>query len=134
MMVRRIWSISLFTLLMYAPICIFARSLQHTIDMNHPSYQFNCDQRSIRFDFESVGKCIIPKRVLFQKTDTPDLFNLVMGDVDDFGNVDAYSESNNGDMEYVLATVIQIIIQFMTVNTNAIICIQGSTPERTRLY
>ncbi|MCE6989628.1 DUF6934 family protein [Dyadobacter sp. CY323] len=102
--------------------------------MNHPSYEFSNNEKSVLFTFDSVGSRIIPKGVLFQQTGTPNLFNVIMGDVDSSGNIDVYSESNNGDMENVLSTVIQIITHFLATNKDAIICIQGSTPARTRLY
>lgn len=43
-------------------------------------------------------------------------------------------KSNNGDMQMVLATVIQIIKAFLSYKPDSNIYIEGSTPTRMRLY
>lgn len=58
------------------------------------------------FDFISSGKNgEIAKRIEFMPTHIPGYFNLAFGDVDEDGNIDDYSISDNGDRNKVLATV-----------------------------
>ncbi|WP_138475594.1 DUF6934 family protein [Dyadobacter bucti] len=56
-----------------------------------------------------------------------------MGDIDESGDIDVFSKSNNGDMEAVLATVINIITHFFKHYPDAKVYVKGSTPARTRL-
>ena len=50
------------------------------------------------------------------------------------GKIDDMSNSNNGDVSKVLATVIQIVIDFLERNKGATVFFTGSTPGRTNLY
>jgi len=50
------------------------------------------------FDFFSVGrKGLIPKRIEFMPTEISDIVNLAFGDIDESGEIDDYSISDNGD-------------------------------------
>jgi hypothetical protein len=102
--------------------------------MNHPWYQFTTHRQSLRFNFVSVGKTSIQKAVIFESLEGDHIFNLAMGDVDDQGELDVFSKSDNGDMQMVFATVIQIVKVFFKEKPNALIFIEGSTPARMRLY
>jgi len=42
-------------------------------------------------------------------------YNLAMGHIDETGDIDVFSKSNNGDMEAILATVIKIITHFLNI-------------------
>lgn len=57
-----------------------------------------------------------------------------MGDIDESGDINVFSKSNNGNMEAVLATVIKIITHFFKHYPDAKVYVKGSTPARTRLY
>jgi hypothetical protein len=102
--------------------------------MDHPFYEFTDNENSFRFEFVSIGKTVIPKAVIFQPLPVADFYNLAMGDVDDDGDIDVFSRSNNGDIEMVLATVVQIVLQFLHSRPESTIFIEGSTPVRIRLY
>lgn len=63
------------------------------------------------------------------------IFNLVFGDWDEMNErIDDKVITNNGDREKVLATVADIVIQFIDLYPSAFIFAQGSTASRTRLY
>ncbi|MEI7584587.1 hypothetical protein [Runella sp.] len=50
------------------------------------------------------------------------------------GSYSDKSITNNDDMEMVMATVIQIVLRFFEKYPSKMVYIEGSTPERTRLY
>ncbi len=88
------------------------------------------------FEFVSEGpKGMIRKRIEFQKTYDPLIFNLAFGDKNPItGEIDDTVVSNNGDSEKVLATVVDAVYLFLDSYPNAAIYATGSTPARTRLY
>lgn len=87
------------------------------------------------FDFESSGKLgIVRKRVAFQTTNIPNIYNLAFGDVTPNDEIDDLSISNNGDRNKVLATVARIVEIYLAKFPHRYVYIQGSTKERTRLY
>ena len=102
--------------------------------MTHPFYQFTSSTEALRFEFESVGHSIIHKVIVYQKLPFPDVYNLALGDIDEQGMADYKITSDNGDRDWVLATVVQTLIAFLERYPQASIFIAGSTPSRTRLY
>lgn len=50
------------------------------------------------------------------------------------GKIDDKVNSNNGDIIRVLATTVEILSDFTSMNPNTRIFFAGSTDERTRLY
>ena len=102
--------------------------------MNQPFYELTILENHKVFDFESVGNKIIKKKILYQNTDRFPFYNLALVDVQPDGSLDDISESNNGDMEKVLATVIKSLTYFFEQNPDAIVLFRGSTDSRTRLY
>lgn len=102
--------------------------------MDKPFYEFTILEDAYRYEFLSVGLKIIPKVIIYQTTDLPDFYSLILADVLHDGSLDVYSESKNGDMEKVLSTVIQTILAFLAHNPEAKVAFSGSTPHRTRLY
>ncbi len=102
--------------------------------MHLPYYTYEKEPDHWSFYFKSTGNRILTKKVEFQRLRSADFYNLALGDVDEEGKMDIYSVSNNGDMYKVLSTVIQIITFFLDTNPDAVVFIQGSTEERTRLY
>src|SRR5882672_8774429 len=87
-----------------------------------------------RYTFTSVGRKRIEKIVDFADLGMENVFNLAFGDLQPDGSVDDLSNSNNGDIVKVLATVISIMRDFTTKNPQACITFTGSTEERTKLY
>lgn len=103
--------------------------------MDHPFYHFETiGADAKRFEFISQGLRPVRKRVLYSETGIPDFYNLALADLDDNGQADYESVSNNGDMEQVLATVAQTLLTFFADHPTANVAFTGSTPARTRLY
>ncbi|HVX28287.1 MAG TPA: hypothetical protein VHB70_18215 [Parafilimonas sp.] len=87
------------------------------------------------FDFISTGvKGSIPKRIEFIPTEIPGFVNLAFGDIDENGEIDDYSISDNGDRNKILATVAYAIDIYLNKYPERWIYFKGSTQERTRLY
>jgi len=59
---------------------------------------------------------------------------LAFGDLMPDGSIDDKSNSNNGDIVRVLATVIGILKDFTSENPAAYVAFTGSTEERMKLY
>jgi hypothetical protein len=89
--------------------------------------------RSKRYHFISVGKKRIEKVVEFIALGE-NLVNLAFGDLLPNGSIDYRANSNNGDIVKVLATVVDILKSFISLDPNVKIYFRGSTPERTKLY
>ncbi len=102
--------------------------------MDKPFYDFEIVGDAFRFHFKSIGAKIIPKIIIYQETDMPNYYNLVLADVLPDGSFDIYVKSNNGDMEKILATVVQTLMVFLAYHPKANICFSGSSETRTRLY
>src|ERR1700744_1389535 len=87
------------------------------------------------FDFFSVGrKGLIPKRIEFMPTEISDIVNLAFGDIDESGEIDDYSISDNGDRNKILATVAFATEIYLNKYPERWVYFKGSTQERTRLY
>lgn len=67
-------------------------------------------------------------------TDTPNYYNLAFGDVDESGEINDYSISNNGDRNMILATVAYPVEIYLDKHPERWVYFSGSTEERTRLY
>lgn len=102
--------------------------------MDKPFYEFEIRPQNFRYEFKSSGHKEIDKVVLFQNMEIPNYYNLVLADILKDGSIDDLVESNNGDMETILSTVIQIIFAFLTQNPKAKVYFTGSDLKRTRLY
>jgi hypothetical protein len=90
-----------------------------------------------RYEFTSTGKRHVRKVVIFDVVSDPDLYNLAFGDLLPGlpeGEIDDFSNTDNGDMVRVLATVIRILIDFLHRNPQATVFFTGSTEARTNLY
>jgi hypothetical protein len=72
--------------------------------------------------------------VEFTNVGIENVYNLAFGDLLPNGAIDDSSNSNNGDIVKVLATVISILKDFTERNPMAYIVFTGSTEERIRLY
>lgn len=103
--------------------------------MDSPFYEFEILEEAISYRFESVGpNGKISKNILYSSTSIPDFYNLALGDVRIDGSLDIFSKTNNGDLEKIMATVIQTMLIFLNRYPNAKVFFTGSTPARTRLY
>jgi hypothetical protein len=89
--------------------------------------------KSKHYLFISVGKKRIEKVVEFIAMGG-NLVNLAFGDLLPDGSIDDKANSNNGDIVKVLATVVDILRNFTSLDPNVRIYFRGSTPERTKLY
>lgn len=62
-------------------------------------------------------------------------FNLGFSDVNPTtGTIDDLSKSNNNDKDKILATIASIVLEFMAHFPDMMVCAQGGTPSKTRLY
>lgn len=71
---------------------------------------------------------------MFQETNLTDYYNLTLADILDDGSIDVLSKSNNGNLDKILATVIQTILAFLAFYPTKKVVFTGSTPFLTRLY
>ncbi|WP_298732425.1 hypothetical protein [uncultured Chitinophaga sp.] len=101
--------------------------------MNQPSYLFT-RVSSERYVFVSSGKQEIEKAVEFTAMEIPRYYNIGFGDQLPNGTLDDTVGSNNGDIIKVLATVVKIIVSFLSELPDATIFFVGSSSDRTRLY
>jgi hypothetical protein len=93
------------------------------------------DSKFARFEFLSEGhKGNIPKRIEFTTTQWPGVYNLAFGDVKENGELDDLNNSNNGDRNKILATVLRVVILYTDRYPDRWIYFKGSTEQRTRLY
>ncbi len=88
------------------------------------------------FEFISEGsKGLIRKKIQFQSTSTPNLYNLAFGDANpQTGEIDDLVVSNNADSEKVLATVVSAVYAFFDKHPETYVYATGSSDARTRLY
>ena len=104
--------------------------------MDIPIYRFYGPITEYRYEFMSTStdKKII-KIVRFSETIVDDTFNLVLLDMmPDGSESNDKIETKNRDMNTVLATVMQIITNFLDKNPTWFVHIEGSDPKRKRLY
>jgi hypothetical protein len=101
--------------------------------MHLPPYLYDRASMTV-YTFTSVGRRRIEKMVEFTNVGIGEVFNLAFGDRTPEGTIDDMSNSNNGDILKVLATVISILKDFTENNPKAYVFFTGSTDERTRLY
>ena len=87
------------------------------------------------FEFLSVGtKGSILKRIEFIPTEEPEVYSLILGDVNEEGEMDLHIVSDNGDRNKILATVVDVVDTYCTKYPERWVYFTGSTKERTRLY
>lgn len=86
-------------------------------------------------DFISIGKNgPIPKRITFTITEHENVYNLTLGNVDENGELDDRTVSDNGDRNKILATIFYVVDAYTKKYPERWIAFRGSTKERTRLY
>jgi hypothetical protein len=105
--------------------------------MNFATYPFvtvSDSEDVIIYSFVSVSKQKTIQKIIFFTLSDQDVYNMALVDLLESGELSDTSVSDNQDMETVLATVIQILSDFLKQNPDAAVTFKGSTPERTRLY
>ena len=102
--------------------------------MNKHTYPVEIEDDNI-FSFLSIGKNGIILKMVEIAEIQEGVYNLGFGDYN-FAteSVDDKANSNNGDIEKVLATIFGIMIDFLNKNPSKTIFFAGSTPFRTQLY
>ena len=94
--------------------------------MNEEPYFFKSSE-SFRYSFTSVSaQKEVQKLVDFTPTAVERLYNLSLLDVLPDGSTSDVSETKNRDMRTVLATVVQIILDFFSRKPDSFVFIQGS--------
>ena len=72
--------------------------------------------------------------MVFTHTGVRNIVNMGFGDLLPDGTIDDKANSNNGDLVRVLATIVQILIDFTSKFPDTEVFFSGSTQERTKLY
>lgn len=104
--------------------------------MKQKFYKYQSNDDFLWFEFESVSEQKTVKKVVVYTPfeDNIELFNLALADSFSDGSYSDKSVTNNDDMEKVMATVIQTLLHFFEKYPSKMVYVEGSTPERTRLY
>jgi hypothetical protein len=104
--------------------------------MKVEKYQLRSESNFTTFEFISEGpKGLIRKKIQFQRTSTPNLYNLAFGDTNqETGEIDDLVVSNNADSEKVWATVVAAAYAFFDKHPETYVYATGSSDARTRLY
>jgi hypothetical protein len=106
--------------------------------MYQPRYQFQTSETFLDFEFLSNGpKGPIRKVIRYTPRNVEGItyFNLGFGDWNNAEcRIDDFSNSNNQDVQKVLATVAATVLDFTAAYPDMPVYAQGSTPARTRLY
>ena len=104
--------------------------------MEKPIYSYQGSENRERYTFVSTGKNkTIIKVVDFELfEEIPDFIHFSFGDLLPNNKVDYLNVSNNQDMEIVLGTVIEILMDFLEHNPQKTVIFTGSTSSRNRLY
>ena len=99
-------------------------------------YDFESSPDALRFEFDSISPQKQISKVV-EYTPLPqnlNVYNLGFGDKKEDDTIDDLVVSNNKDMEFVLATVIQTMFKFFEARPDKTLIFLGSTESRTRLY
>ncbi len=104
--------------------------------MKQPKYLLTASDDFTVFEFVSEGTHgAIYKLIEFTATEITGLYNLAFGDKDEItAAMNDEVITNNGDMEKVLATVVEAVYIFTNNAPNCLVYATGSTLSRTRLY
>jgi hypothetical protein len=104
--------------------------------MRVEKYHLKSESNLTTFEFISEGpNGLIRKKIQFQQTSTPNLYNLAFGDTNsETGEINDLTVSNNSDSEKVLGTVVAAVYAFFNKHPEAYVYATGSSDARTRLY
>lgn len=106
--------------------------------MDYPKYSLENNFDSTLFEFSSIGrKGVIKKVIRFSQTNHSLVYNLGFGDKLIEGDgifIDDKAISDNGDRDKILATIANAIFVFTAYYPERYIYFTGVTPARMRLY
>jgi hypothetical protein len=104
--------------------------------MEKPTYNVKSSDDGLKYFFESINDDKIIKKVVayLPSAESPNLYQLIFGDLLPNGEIDVFANSNNQDMRIVLTTVVGTIAEFFEKNPRKTVAFTGSTNSRTRLY
>lgn len=102
--------------------------------MNAAFYESILNGKRLMFWFTSIGKESIIKVIQFKPTEEPDIYEIVLGDLNLDGSIDLDKRSDNGDTEEVLSTVAKALLFFLSDHMEAQVVIEASSDSRARLY
>ncbi|PSL28644.1 DUF6934 family protein [Dyadobacter jiangsuensis] len=103
--------------------------------MDERGYPFEIGVDRLIYKFESVSENkTILKTVSFERIADTNIFNLALLDPVENGELSDQIESRNGDLQLVLATVFQIVCDFLNRFPDSIVSFRGSDARRHRLY
>lgn len=103
--------------------------------MEEKAYSFSLVRTEFRYEFFSTStEKIVKKVVLFTETSANMVYNLALLDELENGELSDISETNNNDLVMVMATVIQIVDEFLKIKPEYFVIFKGSDERRQRLY
>jgi len=103
--------------------------------MDSPFYEFSMSEDATFYEFDSIGEeMTVCKQIKFSASQIPDFYWLALVDVLEDGSVSDSSRPRQGNVEKVLATVLQTMLAFFKRYPTASVAFSGSTDTRTRLY
>ena len=103
--------------------------------MDSPFYEFSMSEDATFYEFDSIGEeMTVRKQIKFSASQIPDFYWLALVDVLEDGSVSDSSRPRQGNVEKVLATVLQTMLAFFKRYPTASVAFSGSTDTRTRLY
>ena len=101
----------------------------------YESYPLKYPDDLSSFDFVSVGKNgKILKRIVFNPTETDNVYSLLFGDVIKTNQINDLSVSDNGDRHKILGTIAAAIDRYTERYPERTIYFIASSDGRTRLY
>lgn len=102
--------------------------------MDEKAYPFQQSRIDYRYTFLSKSsKKEIKKVVIFSKIQE-NIYNLALLDELENGQLSDITESKNEDLTTIMATIIQIIHNFLSKNSENFVVFRGSDERRQRLY
>ena len=102
--------------------------------MNDDSYNIS-EAGNDSYEFISIGKKELLKRVIFSKMDYPDnTYNLALATVVNKNSLDFEDKSNNGDIVKVFSTIIVCVSIYTDKYPDRIIFFKGNTNQKTKIY
>lgn len=104
--------------------------------MKEKAYPFKLVREYALYEFTSMSaNKKIEKAVLLERSRTVNkLFNLALMDADEEGEFSDETESRNGDLRTVLATIFQVISHFLDRHPDELVGFRGNDERRHRLY
>ncbi len=106
--------------------------------MNVEKYSYETTDDFLDYEFDSIGprgtiRKIVRYSLRFSSNNQP-FYNLGFGDLDEEKQqINDSINSGNGDMEKILATVANTVVDFTGKYPEMPVYVEGSTPSRIRL-